>query len=127
MSGPLSSQDLRQASPHVWHIQTSTEEWDAWRGGYVREEYFPETGLLATCPTWLKLLLLCWQLPALGVWACCGAELGPNAVLDRLGQVRPKVLIAADGYLYKGREFEILPSVAKVVDGVPSIEKVVVV
>ncbi len=61
------------------------------------------------------------------VWACCGAELGPNAVLDRLGQVKPKVLIAADGYLYKGREFEILPSVAKVVDGVPSIAKVVVV
>ena len=61
------------------------------------------------------------------VWACCGAELGPNAVLDRLGQVKPKVLIAADGYLYKGREFEILPSVAKVVDGVPSIENVVMV
>ena len=59
------------------------------------------------------------------VWACCGAELGPNAVLDRLGQVKPKVLIAADGYLYKGREFDILPSVAKVVDGVPSIAKVV--
>jgi len=61
------------------------------------------------------------------VWACCGAELGPNAVLDRLSQIRPKVLFAADGYLYKGREFEILPSVAKVVDGVPSIEKVVLV
>jgi len=61
------------------------------------------------------------------VWACCGAELGPNAVLDRLSQIRPKVLFAADGYLYKGREFDILPSVAKVVDGVPSIEKVVLV
>ena len=61
------------------------------------------------------------------VWACCGAELGPNAVLDRLSQIRPKVLFAADGYLYKGREFEILPSVAKVVDGVPWIEKVVLV
>ena len=61
------------------------------------------------------------------VWACCGAELGPNAVLDRLSQIRPKVLFAADGYLYKGRELDILPSVAKVVDGVPSIEKVVLV
>src|SRR5438094_7657582 len=61
------------------------------------------------------------------VWACCGAELGPNAVLDRLSQIRPKVLFAAEGYLYKGRDFEILPSVAKVVDGVPSIAKVVLV
>ncbi len=61
------------------------------------------------------------------VWACCGAELGPNAVLDRLGQVRPRVLFAADGYFYKGREFDILPSVGKVVDGVSSIENVVLV
>jgi acetoacetyl-CoA synthetase len=60
------------------------------------------------------------------VWACCGAELGPNAVLDRLGQIRPKLLFAADGYFYKGREFDILPNVAKVVEGVPSIETVVI-
>lgn len=61
------------------------------------------------------------------VWACCGSELGTNAVLDRLGQVKPKVLFAADGYLYKGKRFEILPNVEKVVNGVSSIAKVVVV
>jgi acetoacetyl-CoA synthetase len=59
------------------------------------------------------------------VWACCGAELGSGAVLDRLGQIEPKVLFAADGYIYKGRRFNILPNVEKVVTGVPSIEKVV--
>jgi len=59
------------------------------------------------------------------VWACCGAELGSGAVLDRLGQVEPKVLFAADGYTYKGKKFNILPNVEKVVDGVPSIKKVV--
>src|SRR5881409_1776049 len=59
------------------------------------------------------------------VWACCGAELGSGAVLDRLGQVEPKVLFAADGYIYKGKKFNILPNVQKVVDGVPSLKKVV--
>jgi acetoacetyl-CoA synthetase len=59
-----------------------------------------------------------------GVWACCGAELGPNAVLDRLGQIRPRILFAADGYLYKGRRFDISPNVDKVVNAIPSIEKV---
>jgi len=59
------------------------------------------------------------------VWACCGAELGPAAVLDRLGQVEPKVLFAADGYTYKGKKFNILPNVERVVDGVPSLKKVV--
>ncbi len=59
------------------------------------------------------------------VWACCGAELGPGAVLDRLGQIEPKVLFAADGYIYKGKRFDILPNLEKVVEGIPSLKKVV--
>src|SRR5207247_8508963 len=59
------------------------------------------------------------------VWACCGTELGSGAVLDRLVQIGPKVLFAADGYIYKGNRFNILPNVEKVVDGVPSLKKVV--
>lgn len=60
-------------------------------------------------------------------WASCGSELGPAAVLDRLGQVEPKVLFTSDGYLYKGKKFNILPNVEKIVDSIPSLEKVVVV
>ena len=61
------------------------------------------------------------------VWACCGAELGSGAVLDRLGQIGPRILFVADGYVYKGKDFDVLPNVEKVVEGVPSIEKVVIV
>lgn len=61
------------------------------------------------------------------VWACCGAELGPRAVLDRLGQIGPRVLFAVDGYVYKGKKFNVLPNVEKVVEGVPSLEKVAIV
>ena len=61
------------------------------------------------------------------VWACCGSELGPVAVLDRIGQVRPKVLFTADGYFYKGRKFELAPNIEKVVSGVPTIETTAVV
>jgi acetoacetyl-CoA synthetase len=60
-----------------------------------------------------------------GVWSCCGAELGPRAVLDRLGQIEPKVLFATDGYIYKGKKFNIIPNVEKVADGVPSLKKIV--
>jgi acetoacetyl-CoA synthetase len=61
------------------------------------------------------------------VWACCGAELGSGAVLDRLGQVKPKVLFAVDGYVYKGKKFDISSNVKNVADGVPSLEKIVIV
>ncbi len=61
------------------------------------------------------------------VWASCGAELGPLAVLDRLGQIEPKVLFTADGYFYKGQTFDSLPNAEKVAQGLPSLEKVIVV
>ena len=60
------------------------------------------------------------------VWASCGAELGPAAVLDRLGQIRPKVLFTADGYFYKDHTFGMLANTQKVVDAIPSIQNVIV-
>jgi acetoacetyl-CoA synthetase len=60
------------------------------------------------------------------VWACCGAELGPTAVLDRLGQIQPRVLFTADEYVYKGRSFNMLPSIEKILRGLPSLERVVI-
>ena len=60
------------------------------------------------------------------VWASCGAELQPGAVIDRFGQIEPKVLFTVDGYFYRGSPFEILPHVKKIVDAIPSIEKVVI-
>ncbi len=40
------------------------------------------------------------------VWSSCATDLGPAAAADRLGQIEPVVLFAADGYLYKGRVFD---------------------
>lgn len=60
-------------------------------------------------------------------WASCGAELGSSAVLDRLGQIKPKILFTSDGYFYKNNKFSILKNVEKIVKGIPTIEKTVVV
>ena len=65
---------------------------------------------------------------ALGAtWASCGTELGPVAVLDRLGQIGPRIMFTTDGYFYKGKTFDSLSSAEKVAEGIPSIEKIVVV
>ena len=60
-------------------------------------------------------------------WASCGAELGTQAVPDRLGQIEPKVLFTADGYYYKSRVFNILNKAEKIAKEIPSLEKIVVV
>ena len=59
-------------------------------------------------------------------WASCGAELGTQAALDRLGQIEPKVLFTADGYFYKDSAFNILPKAKKIARGISSLEKVIV-
>jgi len=61
------------------------------------------------------------------IWASCGAELQPSAVIDRFGQIEPKVLVTVDGYFYRDKVFDIIPNVKKVVEAIPSIEKVIVV
>ncbi len=59
-------------------------------------------------------------------WASCATDIGPEATLDRFGQIEPRVLFTADGYFHKGRTFDSLSNVAKIARGVPSIEKVIV-
>ncbi len=61
------------------------------------------------------------------IWASCGAELQPSAVIDRFSQIEPKVLFTVDGYYYRGKEFDIRKNIKVVVDAIPSIEKVIVV
>jgi len=61
------------------------------------------------------------------IWSSCGTELGPVAVLDRFGQIEPKVLFTVAGYLYKGKTFSVLPNIEKIVKGTPSLEKVIIV
>jgi len=61
------------------------------------------------------------------IWSSCGTELGPGAVVDRLGQIKPKVLFTVAGYPYKGKVFDVLSRLEKIAEGVPSLEKIIVV
>ncbi len=60
------------------------------------------------------------------IWASCGTELGPKAVLDRFGQIEPKVLFTTDRYYYKGKTFSILQNAEEVAKGIPSLKKTIV-
>jgi acetoacetyl-CoA synthetase len=60
-------------------------------------------------------------------WSSCATDIGPAAATERLGQIEPKVLITADGYLYKGKSFDTLDQAAEVARGISSLKKVIVV
>ena len=58
-------------------------------------------GYLPHIPETLAAFLATASLGA--VWAVCPPEFGVHSVVDRLGQVKPKVLLAVDGYRFGGR------------------------
>ncbi|MVX66053.1 acetoacetate--CoA ligase [Clostridium chromiireducens] len=60
------------------------------------------------------------------IWCSCATDIGPNAALDRLSQVKPTVLFTADGYFYKGKRFNVLDNASQIVKGIKSIKKVII-
>jgi len=61
------------------------------------------------------------------IWSSCSPDFGIKGVLDRFGQIEPRVLFTADGYFYNGKEFESLNRISEIIKDLPSIEKIVVV
>ena len=60
-------------------------------------------------------------------WSSCSPDFGIKGVMDRFGQIEPKVLFTADGYLFKGKALDSLERVRDITAQIPSIERVVVV
>ena len=59
------------------------------------------------------------------VWSCCAQDYGASAATDRFAQLRPTVLIAADGYTFGGRTADRRDATAELVAGLPSLRAVV--
>ena len=62
-----------------------------------------------------------------GVWSSCSPDFGVDAVLDRFGQIRPKVLFATDGYFYDGKSIDSLPTLRAIAKRLPELAAVIVV
>jgi len=61
------------------------------------------------------------------VWTSCSPDFGFQGVMDRFGQVKPKVLFAANGYFYNGKAHDSLRKVRQIAEEIDSLEHVVVV
>jgi len=82
-------------------------------------------GFLPNLPEAIVAMLAATSLGA--VWTSCSPDFGINGVLDRFGQVAPRVLFTADGYFYGGKIIDSLAPIAGVLRELPSVERVVVV
>lgn len=71
------------------------------------------------------VMLACASIGA--VFSSVSPDFGPKGVLDRFGQIKPKVLFAATGYQYGGRQFSLIEKINDVTKELSSVEQVVVV
>ncbi len=61
------------------------------------------------------------------IWSSASPDFGVQGVVDRFGQIEPKVLFSADGYFYAGKRFDSMGRLGSIAAEVPSIERMVVV
>jgi acetoacetyl-CoA synthetase len=82
-------------------------------------------GFVPNMPEAVVAMLAAASLGAL--WSSCSPDFGPGGVLDRFGQIAPKVLVTADGYLWGGKRIDCLERARAFLPSLPSVEQVVVV
>ena len=61
------------------------------------------------------------------IWSSCSPDFGIKGVLDRFQQIEPKLIFAADGYLYNGKTIDCLSKLKKILTDLPSIKKTIIV
>ena len=61
------------------------------------------------------------------LWSSCSPDFGIKGVLDRFGQIEPKLIFTANGYWYNGKLFDSIERISEILKDLPSIEKVIVV
>jgi acetoacetyl-CoA synthetase len=81
-------------------------------------------GFMPNVPETIIAMLATASLGA--IWSSCSPDFGVKGVLDRFGQIEPRVLFTADGYRYAAKEIDSLGRVREIVEAIPAIERVVV-
>jgi acetoacetyl-CoA synthetase len=81
-------------------------------------------GFMPNIPETVIAMLATTSLGA--VWSSCSPDFGLQGVLDRFGQIEPKVLVASAGYSYGGKCFDVRDRIGAIAAALPSLQRVVV-
>lgn len=82
-------------------------------------------GFVPNMPESIIAMLAATSLGA--AWSSCSPDFGIKGVLDRFGQIKPRVLFTADGYFFKGKPIDSLARIADIIGQIPSVERLVVI
>ena len=83
------------------------------------------SAIVPNMPEAIVSFLACSSLGA--IWSSCSPDFGERGILDRFGQIAPKVLITCDGYYYAGKTIRMAEKAANVLNDLPTVETVLVI
>jgi len=81
--------------------------------------------IMTNCPETIIAMLASSAIGA--IWTSCSPDFGVDAILDRIGQVKPKVLVAIDQYEYSGKKFNLIEKITAVSNNIESLSKIFIV
>jgi len=82
-------------------------------------------GYLPNIPGAVIAMLAATSLGA--IWSSCSPDFGEQGVIDRFGQIAPRILFATDGYFYNGKQIDVLSRLGAIMQQLPSVQQLVVV
>ena len=82
-------------------------------------------GILPNIPETVIAFLATSKIGA--IWSSCSADFGPNAILDRFIQIKPKILIISNEYYYNNKKIDTLKNIPKILKKLPSIKNVIII
>jgi acetoacetyl-CoA synthetase len=82
-------------------------------------------GMMPNMPQTIAAMLATTSLGA--VWSSCSPDFGERGVLDRFGQIEPKVFFTVDGYWYNGKPQRIVEKLRPIIEQLPSVKTAVIV
>ncbi|MCG6168677.1 acetoacetate--CoA ligase [Leptospira sanjuanensis] len=81
-------------------------------------------GLMPNVPETVIAMLAVTSIGA--IWSSCSPDFGAKGVLDRFGQIEPKVLFTTDRYAFKGKDLSLAENLTQILESIPSLEAVIV-
>ena len=97
--------------------------------GWMREQNIqPADRIVGFMPNCIEAVVAMLATTSLGaVWSSCSPDFGQQGAVDRFGQIAPRLLFTADGYVYNGKRCNSLARASDIARAIPEIEQVVVV
>ena len=116
--GTQSSLSYRELHDQVSRLARSMREM-----GIVKNDRV--AGFMPNIPETIITMLATASIGA--IWSSCSPDFGIKGVLDRFQQIEPKLIFAADGYLYNGKTIDCLSKLKQILTDLPSIKKTIIV